>query len=906
MSGRWIATFLLSVLIIFSGGLPLAARGEIVSVQAVSQSLHLQQSVPMTFGEVFRAGDVPAGTHLTATLRDQTIPIQVDRKATYADGSLRHAVITVVLPDLQASAKRLIMLSAGAAPSRGEAVSLDDVLATSFDARVSLNVNGTTYVASARDFLERARDMSSCRPWGNQCNVWLSGPQVSEWIVGGPVATPGGSVNPHLAAYFYVRAYRGDPITRIRVNVVIENTWSYVANPHNIAYDAILTVGANEYKKETIKHYAHARWHRVMWWRDRPQVYAKLDSRYIQSTKAVSQYADVQPTDELLDSVRQHVDPMSNGDITENMGDQGAQDTIGPLPRWTSAYLLSMDSRAFNWMLANDDAAGSYDIYYRDQNTGRPISLLNYPYMTLLGHWGDTRNRETGEHEAFPDCGDCWDPNRPDTAHEPSVGFLSYIVTGDFYYLEQLQFWADWNAFRQNPHYRGKEKGLLINQQVRGQAWALRTLGDAAWITPDDDPLKPYFVGMIQNNIAWYNQHYTNNPDANSLHAVTHGVHSIVYDNHTSIAPWQDDFFTWSIGHLADLGFSGAEELLRWKGQFVVDRMADPGFCWLLAAAYNMRVRDAETAPLYTSVAQIYKNQFTGLAGIACNSPEMAQHLGVDVGEMTGYAWSPTGFPSNMQPALAVAVDYGLANAAVGWSTFENRSVQPDYSDYANFAVVPRVVQESANPQPEPRIDFYADPNPVTPGQSTTLHWRAEDATSCNASWMSGNEVEGEKVVGPISGAINYSIECIGPGGTADASVQVTDTTVKRPTVSLEATPPTLRAGQVTVLAWDSTDADLCMASGGWSGSVSTRGQQTVGPLDVDTDFELACRGAGGDAETTVTVRVESAVGDSAPQSPPTQEQSVDQEETGGGGALGGVACLWLLGVALIVQRRRF
>ena len=59
-------------------------------------------------------------------------------------------------------------------------------------------------------------------------------------------------------------------------------------------------------------------------------------------------------------------------------------------------------------------------------------------------------------------------------------------------------------------------------------------------------------------------------------------------------------------------------------------------------------------------------------------------------GEMTGYSSSALGYPSNMQPALAVAATTGLPNARAAWDAFMRRSVKPDYASAPQWAVVPR------------------------------------------------------------------------------------------------------------------------------------------------------------------------------------------------------------------------
>ena len=66
-----------------------------------------------------------------------------------------------------------------------------------------------------------------------------------------------------------------------------------------------------------------------------------------------------------------------------------------------------------------------------------------------------------------------------------------------------------WNLFQSNPGYRANIKGLFHSGQVRGQAWILRTLADATYITPDNDILKKQFETFLLDNIDWYILNYT-------------------------------------------------------------------------------------------------------------------------------------------------------------------------------------------------------------------------------------------------------------------------------------------------------------------------------------------------------------------------------------------------------------
>jgi hypothetical protein len=219
--------------------------GTVVTNSAISTVSYAQTNVPVTFGQIFKQGDVPAGATVVATLNGQPISLQVDAKATHADGSLRHAVLTTTIPSLAGAAKLPLTLSAGAAKAAVSPISLSQLLATSYDTNVSLNIGGQKYTANARALLQAAKTANTCKPWGTQCNQWLSGPQTSEWIVNGPVTASNGAVNPNLRIYFAVRVYADGAqgaVRQVRTDVIVENTSAFApqAQPQ---YVATLTSG---------------------------------------------------------------------------------------------------------------------------------------------------------------------------------------------------------------------------------------------------------------------------------------------------------------------------------------------------------------------------------------------------------------------------------------------------------------------------------------------------------------------------------------------------------------------------------------------------------------------------------------------------------------------------------------
>jgi hypothetical protein len=102
---------------------------------------------------------------------------------------------------------------------------------------------------------------------------------------------------------------------------------------------------------------------------------------------------------------------------------------------------------------------------------------------------------------------------------------------------------------------------------------------------------------------------------------------------------------------------------------------SDEDFCWLLGAEYIMTVRPTATGSYFTTMNEVYNATIGDIdigSGVLfktlpCGSQAMADARSARLGyriytnDMAGYGDTAAGFPSNMQPALAYAVD---ANAS--------------------------------------------------------------------------------------------------------------------------------------------------------------------------------------------------------------------------------------------------
>lgn len=669
---------------------PVTATGTAVTDIRLENTGVAQTNTPFTFGQVFVQGQVQSTDILTGRLDDGTaVALQMDVKATHADGSVRHAVISGILPTLAANAERKIDLLKRSGTQTATTVAPAALLNTNFTFSVHAKVNGVDYAVAAEDLLK-----------GTTPTVWLKGAVANEWLVSAPLRSSDGTAHPHLSARFAIRWYDG--VKKARVDVSVENDWAFEANPQNFTYDATIIEGGKQvYANAGMTHLHHARWRKMFWWNGtEPQLNVKLNTAYLISTRAVPNYDQTAlPTEAGLNSLASRwtgdaIAPMGIGFATAYMPTTGGRADIGLLPSWTSMYVLSMDKRARQVTVGTGDVAGSWSIHYRDRKTDRPVTIRDYPYMTLLGRSSDTYNPSTGKYESFPDCAGanlCNTPYTADSSHQPNLSYVPYLVTGDYYYLEELQFWAMYNTFQSNPNYRQFTKGLYQDDQVRGQAWSMRTMAEAAYITPDGDALKSQLTAIVNNNLDWYNATYvTNASTSNALGVIANG-YAYSYNGGNGIAPWQDDFFTSAMGHAAELGFTKAKDILQFKVQFPIQRMIAPGACWIDGDAYSMVIRADNNAAIYGSMADVYKaTHASDFLGLSCAGQAMASYLGLKVGEMTGFSDSAVGYPSNMQPASAYAADVGGASGKAAWALLMSRTVKPVYNDQPQFNIVPR------------------------------------------------------------------------------------------------------------------------------------------------------------------------------------------------------------------------
>ena len=568
------------------GGLPSIIRapaipkpahpGEVVAIVLRNDTTAEIPKRVVTFGQAFVQGDLPKSATLAAKAGADPVPVQVDVKTRYPDGSVKYGIVSLQSPALAGSASQSVMLSAGPAEASASPISPKTILAKGYD--LTLRRDFPTGSGLPPLATEAAKVLSAAVSDGS-ITTWLSGPLATEYRVSQKAL-------PNLLITFDIRATTDGEVT---TDVIVANDFAYLF-PETAVYSAtIAQTGMTAWKSPVITHRKLQVWHKLVSNRADPLPSVLLDIDYIEKSGAIPNYELSSGVYRAtLDDMREKMakadnGPLGNSLVTMYMGMTGGRDDIGPTTSWAANYLASQDPAARMIMLAQADVAGAVPWHVREVD-GRMVTAATHPTL-----WLDYRCKKAdclpgGYSKAVEATG--WGPEQ---AHEPDLAFIPYVVTGSHYYLDQLQSEANWLVLAQDPDYRGDEKGLIYPaSQVRGAAWNLRDIGNAAWASPDGDPLKAYFQTVQKNNID----------GLSDMHLVQHvakaagPLQGFILDvgSPASLSPWQQNFYALTMVQAALRNVESAKPLVRWMENFNVGLFthASSGFNPLHGPAYYL------------------------------------------------------------------------------------------------------------------------------------------------------------------------------------------------------------------------------------------------------------------------------------------------------------------------------
>ena len=321
--------------------------------------------------------------------------------------------------------------------------------------------------------------------------------------------------------------------------------------------------------------------------------------------------------------------PMAYCGIPKEQGQTGGYPGLGIQTGWQTQYLVRGAPEASFRNQA--EASGTFQAHVRDTNTWAPIDLKDeYPSATMYSSSTGSPYILRGPVE-----------NRTDTGHMPSITYVPFLLTGDPYYLEANQFWANQNMLSQPGN------SSRISPVGRYFAWPMRHVYECFLATPDNVPSwllpKSYWKHWVDMCRGLINDRMNDNSDPYYyiFHTIPdYGQSNTADPSRSGDHVWQQNMLELVVSWIAttqDDWINQAEWLIQ---NGIARASSTSGWCRARPSPYHMRLQNASALAEAmtvdsTSIKLQYVQRFKSNMTIKIDSETMILNNSTD-----GLTWS--------------------------------------------------------------------------------------------------------------------------------------------------------------------------------------------------------------------------------------------------------------------------
>jgi len=647
---------------------PAPTTANTVTVQETSGNA--QSNRPISISRAFVQGEIP--NFAQAVVGSTPVLTQCDVKNRWPDGSLKFAIVSFIMPSISANSSATVSFVDQSTGNNSGFLLQPGMLDTAYDFDSTIHMLGSiSQSVSARAMLTN----------GN-LRYWLQGPIVTAVILEDRTQARSydrdfgdGSkaLHPIFEAWFYPANHK------VEVGATIENTWVSNAlsnSMRDLTYQPTITAGAASptvvFTQGSLIHIGASRWHKRFWVGGAPgSLHIDHNLKYLVQTRAIPNYdTNLIIAPSLIQAKtsgftgQESIDGSSSGigRFDKNLAASGASDWIGLMSTWETVYLMTMNEGLRTETLTQADLAGRIPFHYREADSnagtghffdkngavdtfGRTVSV-NARHQLTLGqiNWLNPCDGTLGADTINIGSVDAqnWVTSRD---HIPSWGYVPYLMSGRYFYLEELQYEASFILMSKLGCYGGNfarqgEAGYINDSQLRGNAWSYRTLAYAAFISPDGSAEKTYYEDKLANNIikeqgshnilntdssrqTHWNWGFTNQRNSGGeapLHFWTNGGSDFIeapLKTDGSLlggsSPWEEGFFISALGMARDFGYPGFDPVLAYLPNRSFHILLDPAVNNpYLFESYRYPAKLTATNN-WVSDWNTYKNEFVSL-----------------------------------------------------------------------------------------------------------------------------------------------------------------------------------------------------------------------------------------------------------------------------------------------------
>lgn len=703
-----------------------------------------------------------------------TAHYQSDVKARWADTTVKHAIISFVVASLPTGSTYFTFRNSASA--NNTPIDKTAMLAGGFDfdAVTQVTFAGPTVVStSARTMLNaHSGSIPDCETvnWSTATNTtmcyWLKGPINTTVVIADHSLARaydfGIDANKSLRPVFEASFWPTTSQTRVRF--AVENSSSIVLQDQSLSGGVALTIGsaspASVYTFGSVLQQAGSRWTRVGWNGGTPSDLVDIDYNmaYLVSTKALPNYNTTLPaisgstiTSQYSSWTGASKNIYDAGLWQTAMGTGGGRPDIGPFTAWHVRWMYTGDYRMRLMALGLSDLASAWGVSIREGTSGKtmatgvsnigrmvspfsrattafgvgcssPCSGPNYGYsFTVAGDRVVTvGNTTVGTHNWL------FDP-----AHLPEIWSESYLLTGDWYYLDTGLLWAGWLANYANGAATGQnygrgatgKEGCLPPTELRAASWTFRNRVEMWSATPDAMNEKAALASLINDAIAceegshsittgifngnavwnWAHSFRRFNPELgggatglySTLGQYTRGGTAFAQSGYgidnsvtsEALSQFEDGFFTYATGRALDLGFA-ADKVLDFAGLWYVNAITDGTYNrFLLNSGREPTISVSPANTYFPTMGAAKGGYYTTIA--ACQAVDPACYVGQNIASWIvtdaehGYAFIGM---------TAVSMLSSVTGGSTAWNTLvsDGLTTSTVLNDNPKWAILPR------------------------------------------------------------------------------------------------------------------------------------------------------------------------------------------------------------------------
>lgn len=356
------------------------------------------------------------------------------------------------------------------------------------------------------------------------------------------------------------------------------------------------------------------------------------------------------------------------GDVFMEMPNPGGRPDIAPVPGFYVDGLIKHDANGKRKIFENAAKAALWPYNWRDQTTGKTVLLNNGTDYTIDRAWGNVLPQpDSYQSSGIVNSMTGW---QIQDAHHPDLSYIPWLLTGDFFWVEQRQKLIFWTWAANNAGYGGSglNRVFCTTSELRGNGWNFRDLALGIMMIPDRNPsplgyTRSHLSTVYTNQFTAVNSNVPgtgpfpginisliNNTGPGKVYATT-GPREMSAGNVDIMSNWQLGYMGLAFFMIKAAGMlnSDAATFMSWFMQGLTGVAVDTNVNWKwMVPDYRFIWTEQNT--------RVYSNDWLGVYRNTANNPTQA---GANVRNVTGSGITLSGLSGT---GITVAMPSGYFN----------------------------------------------------------------------------------------------------------------------------------------------------------------------------------------------------------------------------------------------------